>query len=343
MSIITKFEIDMLNVGAADAILLHAFAKIKGKEWEYVVLVDAGNEGDGAKIINHINKYYEQKYIDLAICTHCDSDHYGGFKELIEEHKKQKAFSIRKFWVHDPYKHVNINDVKFVRTNPTLKQRLHDAYAFNDGSNLLDMIDKSGIPREEAFTGKKYIPLNIKVLGPDKDYYESLIPDFSDDLAFKTEEEDFDLETYNFSEEDKSEIYSQTLEEANDDPSKVNQSSIIFSFSAFNNTYLFTGDAGKDALHRVINIDYWNILKHIHWLKVPHHGSKHNLDNDIIEYFHPDISYISTEKYGKFVNRCTVNALKKVGNVYSTQDDNGSKWHHVKTDYREDYSSSQKL
>ena len=72
--------------------------------------------------MNHINKYYKQKYIDLAICTHCDSDHYGGFKELIEEHKKQKSFSIRKFWIHDPYQHVNVDEVKYVRTNPTLKQ-----------------------------------------------------------------------------------------------------------------------------------------------------------------------------------------------------------------------------
>ena len=338
MSSITKFEIDMLDVGAADTILIHAFVNNQDRELEYVVLVDAGNEGDGTKIINHIRKYYKQQYIDLAICTHCDSDHYGGFKEIIE-----KGIKIKTFWVHDPYQHVDINDVYYIKKYPTLKRRLHDIYAFKNSTNLLDLIDKARIPREEAFTGKKYSSLNIKVLGPDKDYYESLIPDFSDDLAFKTEEEDFDLETYNFSEEDKSEIYSQALEEANDDPSKVNQSSIIFSFSAFNNTYLFTGDAGKEALSRVINNDNGYDLKYIHWLKVPHHGSKHNLNNEIIQYFHPKISYISTEKYGKFVNRCTVNALKKVGNVYSTQDDNGSKWHHEKTDNREDYSSSKSL
>ena len=344
MSIITKFEIDMLDVGAADALLIHAFIKFYVTELEYVVLVDAGNEGDGAKILRHIKKFYPNNpYVDLAICTHCDGDHYGGFKELIEEHKKRHSFSIGKFWVHDPYQHVNVDDVKYVRTNPTLKQRLHDAYAFNDGSNLLDMIDKAGIPREEAFTGKEYSPLNIKVLGPDKSYYESLIPDFRVDLDFKDEQVDNNYEKIYFSEQEKNELYSRALEDANDDPSKVNQSSIIFSFTAFGKVFLFTGDAGKEALHRIINFDYLSDLKNIYWLKVPHHGSKHNLDNEIIEYFYPDISYISTEKYGKFVNRCTVNALKKVGNVYSTQDNNGSKWHHEKTDSRDDYSSSQKL
>ena len=55
MAEITKFEIDMLDVKAADAFLIHAYAKQpSGSEYEYIVLVDAGNEGDGEKVLNHI-------------------------------------------------------------------------------------------------------------------------------------------------------------------------------------------------------------------------------------------------------------------------------------------------
>ncbi len=79
MANITKYEIDMLNVGAADAFLIHAYVEQpSGCEFEYVVLVDAGNEKDGEVIFNHIGKYYTKKYIDLVIITHCDVDHYGG-------------------------------------------------------------------------------------------------------------------------------------------------------------------------------------------------------------------------------------------------------------------------
>lgn len=77
MSEISRFEIDMLNVGAADSFLIHAFVPYQGSELEYVVLADAGNEGDGKKVMQHIKKYYGQQYIDLAICTHCDREHYG--------------------------------------------------------------------------------------------------------------------------------------------------------------------------------------------------------------------------------------------------------------------------
>lgn len=344
MSEITKFEIDMLDVKAADAFLIHAFINHEGKEREYVVLVDAGNEGDGIKILNHINKYYSQKYIDLAICTHCDSDHYGGFKELLEEHKKAtSAFMISKFWVHDPYQHVDVDDVKYIHKNQTLKDRLNAAYAFNDGSNLLEKIDEAKITREEPFFGKTYDPLNIYVLGPDKVYYESLIPKFRVDLDFKDEQVDDAYKgLYSYIYESEDAFYSQTLDNANDDPSMVNQSSVVFAFAPGNGIYLFTGDAGIDALQRVIKRDVRGVLKNVTWMKVPHHGSKHNLNSAIISYFHPRVSYISTEKYGKFANLCTVNALKKVGKVYSTHKHSSMQSQHGTSD-RDGYSPVESL
>lgn len=320
MGNIKRFEIDMLDVKAADAFLIHAFIENGTGELEYVVLVDAGNEGDGTKILNHLNTYYTKKYVDLAICTHCDSDHYGGFKELIAEHiKPTSSFEIKQFWVHDPYKHVNVDDVKYIRKAKTLRTRLNEAYAFNDGSSLLDLLDNAKIKREEPFEGKNYLPLNIYVLGPSEKYYESLIPEFRVDLDFKDEQQDdayVGLNKYYYNTED--EFFNKTLENANDDPSKVNQSSVIFAMGVDTKIFLFTGDAGREALMRVISIDKEGVLKNVTWMKIPHHGSKHNLNNAIISHFQPSISYISTEKYGKFANVCTVNALKKVGSVYST-------------------------
>lgn len=336
MEEITRFEIDMLDIGAADAFLLHAFIKYQERELEYVVLIDAGNEGDGKKVMKHIEDYYGQHYIDLAICTHCDRDHYGGFKDLLEAN-----YRIDRFWIHDPYQHVDVDDVKYVRNRQTLRKRLDDAYAFADGTNLLELIRNKGIKHEEVFTGDTYSPLNIEILAPDEDYYESLIPDFRVNLDFKEEQVDEDYESRHYSDSERAYLYSQALEEANDDPSKVNQSSIVFRFSALGDTYLFTGDAGKEALHRVIDDDNGQLMN-LRWLKVPHHGSKHNLDNEIISYLHPDSSYISTEKYTKYANRCTVNALKAVGNVYSTHH-HGTMCHSRQMGTRQGYSTATPL
>ena len=73
---ITKYEIDMLNVGAADAFLIHFFDDDNNSE--FVVLIDGGNYSDGVEIAKFIKTHYKQNYIDLAICTHCDKDHFGG-------------------------------------------------------------------------------------------------------------------------------------------------------------------------------------------------------------------------------------------------------------------------
>ena len=334
----------MLNVGAADAFLIHAFAMSEnGSEIEYVVLVDAGNEGDGEKIIEHIKKYYNKQYLDLVIISHCDVDHYGGMKRLIDEHNsKRNSFEIRQVWVHDPYKHVDVDDVKSVRNHKTLRERLNAAYAFNDGSNLLDMLDSAKIPRKEVYTGDGYPALNITVLGPDLEFYKSLIPEFRVNLDFKDEQQDDVYDSYDCFRLTEDCFYSKTLDDADDDSSAVNQSSIVFLFEADGCKMIFTGDAGKTALHRIVDNDNTRNLVNVSWLKVPHHGSKHNLDNSIISHFHPIVSYISTEKLGKHANRCTINALKKVGNVYSTHKTGTLQYQHNTPD-REGYSTAKPL
>ena len=47
---ITKYEIDMLEVGAADAFLLHFWAD--ETKYEYVILIDAGNYEDGKRSLS---------------------------------------------------------------------------------------------------------------------------------------------------------------------------------------------------------------------------------------------------------------------------------------------------
>lgn len=72
---VLKYEYEVLKVGDADAILIRHY--INGEP--FIVLIDAGNAGDAAIIKKHLEDYYNSYYIDLAICTHPDSDHKDGF------------------------------------------------------------------------------------------------------------------------------------------------------------------------------------------------------------------------------------------------------------------------
>lgn len=61
-----------------------------------IEMLDAGRYSDGKKILNHLNKYYAGKSIDLAIVTHCDEDHFGGFVYLLEQVKIERIKSTRR-------------------------------------------------------------------------------------------------------------------------------------------------------------------------------------------------------------------------------------------------------
>ena len=118
---------------------------------------------------------------------------------------------------------------------------------------------------------------------------------------------------------------SKTLDDASDDGSAHNQSSIVFLLETDDGEkFLFTGDAGRDAFNHVPQ-ELLASFKGVKWMKVPHHGSKHNLDTTIIRHVNPKVAYISTEKEGTYLSRCTVFALKKNNTkVYSTSQNRSS-------------------
>lgn len=349
---ITKYEIDMLNVGAADAFLIHFFDD--DNNYEFVVLIDGGNYSDGVEIAKFIKTHYKQNYINLAICTHCDKDHFGGLIYLLEQQrdKGKDNMNIQEIWLNDPADHVELGQVKWIRKESTLVVKARSVYD-NKGKNLIDVLENvirkdDGIKWLEPFSdadsfdGKPYISSKwngtIEVLGPSVKYYESLVPDFRNDLKRTNYETDESSEQE--SEYKDGKVHNQTIEDAKDDPSSHNQSSVVIKFTPSNGkTYLFTGDAGREAMTHIMQRDV-NKIKNINWLKVPHHGSKYNMSNDIINHLNPKVAYISTEKYGHYMSKAVVNVLNKLGCKVYTTNINGSMCHHHNTKNHEGYSTA---
>jgi beta-lactamase superfamily II metal-dependent hydrolase len=325
-----KYEVEMIDVKAADAFLIHY---IDDFEISHIIMVDSGNYEDSDKIINHIRNYYDTVpipgwagyVIDIAVVTHPDDDHIGGYVHMLEDIRdgKLKDFHFNSFWVNDPTKHeFEPEDVKGVKTQKSLDAKLKSVYNYqeDESKNLLDLIDWLGIHREEAFAREYVNKPKITILSPTKEYYESLLPNFRNRVKFLWNLEALEENKYS-EDKDISDNYtlSKTLDDAKDDASAHNQSSIVFLLETDEgDKYLFTGDAGRDAFNHVPQ-DLLESIKGVKWMKVPHHGSKHNLDSTIIRHVNPEIAYISTEKVEKYLNRCTVFALKKNNTkVYST-------------------------
>ena len=315
----------MLDVGAADAFIIYFAVENDCKKRNYLILVDAGNYNDGDKVIKHIRKFYRNPVIDLAIVSHCDKDHYGGFVRILEkiDNKDTDAVQIKEFWVNDPSQHdVDPDDVQRVQTQGTVDDRLKSVYTLSDKENLLDLIDKLEIKREEKFSkiccrvGLPPVALKdseyncFTVIGPTKCYYESQILDMRNNLKAICEASESYSSYSNGS--------SQYLDDADDDDSAHNQSSIILLFQVNGKKYLFMGDAGEDAYDNLLS-QHKALIKDVYWLKVPHHGSDHNLTTDMINYINPYVAYISTERENHYLSQSTIDALNDVGcRVYST-------------------------
>lgn len=348
--IITRYEIDMLDVGSADAFLIHFFDD--NINIEYVVLIDGGNYVDGKMIANFIHKNYSQDYIDLAICTHCDNDHFGGIQYLLEQQRDngEDNLNIREIWVNDPAQHVVLGQVKWVRKDSSKNVKARSVYDCN-GDNMMNIIDelvsKKEIIWHEPFSDAvKYdnpLYVNskwgglIEVLGPTVEFYEELAPEFRNELHkkdyFTNEDNDEeDIEYVN------NKVKCKRLDNAGDDPSPHNQSSVLIRFTPSNgDKYLFMGDAGKKAVDNMPQ-EIVDSLRGTFWLKVPHHGSIYNMDSDLINQITPKVAYISTEKYGHFLSKSLINALKRIGTKIYTTNINGSMCHHRNTPTHEGYT-----
>lgn len=325
-----RYEIEMIDVKAADAFLIH-YMEDNGES--HIIMVDSGNYEDAEKILTHIRTHYDKVskigwsgyVIDAAIVTHPDDDHIGGFVHMLEDLQAGKLYDIcfNCFWVNDPTKHMFVpNDVQRIRTQKSLDARLKSVYNYkeNPKKNLLDLIDSAGIARTEVFAGDYLDEPQITIISPTRDFYESLLPKFRNKLNFHWALEALEENSYSLKDDISDETtLSKTLDDATDDASAHNQSSIVFLLETDDGKkFLFTGDAGRDAFNHIPH-ELRSIINGVTWMKVPHHGSKHNLDSTIIKHVNPKIAYISTEKQGKYLNRSTVFALKKNGTkVYST-------------------------
>jgi hypothetical protein len=64
-----------------------------------------------------------------------------------------------------------------------------------------------------------------------------------------------------------------TLED-NPTTSPENNSSVILQAEHSGESYLFTADAGAQALEKA---RFWHSLKECRWMQIPHHGSRRNI------------------------------------------------------------------
>lgn len=265
----------MLNVGDADAIIIRIIRGIQ----KFTILVDGGRNEEHGKLI--IKRFENLGYRpQLVIATHLDQDHIGGLPVVLKKYQSDIKF----LWTH-----------RYEQRNHELETMLKiDAKAFSsdgerelmiaslqDLKSLVETANQLNIPILEPLSDSDNQEMSsicqdwgIKILGPSEKFLKSLLSNIRGRQDLVTASLLSGSPCNNIG------------QEGNDSP--ANESSVIFQILHDDKLFLFTGDAGLQAFGQIKNS-----LQKIFFLKVPHHGSKRNLNNEIIKILKPTISFIS--------------------------------------------------
>lgn len=343
----------MLDFDDADAFLIRFYDE---EDKPYVILIDGGRYSNGETIHKFVRERYNTYTIDLAICTHCDDDHYGGILWLVENmiENPKTSVDIKELWFNDPGLHSWANDFERRRSDASVQKQARTVFTLQNGLNLIEVIDKlknskntnSNISVREVFSdqsGYKAFDGIVEVIGPSLSYYEEKVLKFRHSMksnkttpsANDTDDDDtIDVDADGL-------VSSATIDKAEPDDSQHNLSSIIFLFLPSNGKkYLFTGDAGAESFEHLYYKSDWDRLNQLDWLKLPHHGSKRNITCGMINHFRPSVAYGTSKCYNTWVSKAVINALKKAGTDVYLSNTHGNMWHHHGTDNREDYSTA---
>jgi len=320
-------EIDMLSLGDADCIIVTSWYD----SWPYRVLIDGGTGGSYDEVMDFLN-IRGFKNFWAVVCSHCHDDHASGLIKLV----KNSTLSFQGAWMHDIRNHV-------------APDALRRASAADDGvkqvvettRELASAFKSRSITPKEPFAGERiaWLP-NMQVLGPTLAFYRRAISEFTDEptrsslawaLAGLRASSSLGSssaawpspETYLVSPPAPRSLAnlfygslagSSVQEEPETQP--YNNTSTILGTTFNGLKYLFTGDAGSEALDQV-PAD-WHSLE---WMQIPHHGSDGNLSQKNIESYRPRLAYVSATGDTSHPSRAIVNGLIKVGStVYSTHE-----------------------
>ncbi|HUT59429.1 MAG TPA: MBL fold metallo-hydrolase [Phycisphaerae bacterium] len=332
------FEVDFLPVGdgerSADAIALR-FGDFNGPRCnQHVIVIDGGTKESGQRLVTHINTYYGTNAVDSVLLTHSDSDHASGLTVVLEQ------MQVSRLLMHKPWDHSEeiLDDIEDGRvTSDSVEDRFRKS--MQQAHDLALLAEKKGIPVFEPFTDLKGLLGNMYILGPSREYYENLLPQFRPIEEPKKEAsfsaafgavaemlgkvaEYFNVETLKDPEENET--------------SAENNSSVILLIVDGAYAWLFTGDAGVPALTLATNYatDLGIDLRRVRNLQIPHHGSRHNVGPTLLNRLIGPIlaqaaftksACVSASKGDKkHPSKKVTNAYYRRGvSVYSTQDTAG--------------------
>ena len=247
------------------------------------VLVDFGNEIDGAKLIQYLTDRNLTK-IDYVIISHYHGDHIGGN---------------------------NAVGLKCVVENSNLDFSSCIFYLPHKGLDYTQFVDTVSKGEKTVINNNEVSIKNIIA----ENNFTYIEPDVEDILEIR---KNVAIRFLNCNPDDYTEYYSDTVSYDGKDVGYTNYNnfSLVAELIYKNNTLLFTGDieitAQQKIAQHLTNCDVY---------KVEHHATTVATDNNYLKKIHPKIAVImNTTETSKLINRRSFVYLNKIAEIFTTNE-----------------------
>jgi beta-lactamase superfamily II metal-dependent hydrolase len=313
------FEVFFLFLNNADSILIrHHNQGVKT-----VILVDGGRKGH-TPIVRQFLRDMGESELDHLVCSHHHEDHAGGLVELVSD----TTLTIRRAWVHLGDLLVDRIDQSRFKAFTSLLRR---AQASKETQReLVKALLKRGITPEEPFAVAEIGPLCV--VSPTEEFYNSQLELIREESVAKALNNRYHkrdtramMEAIGFTKdgEDDSEDDGDLGGETTSPENEISTILVMPWTGADGLTkyFLLTADAGTAALAdlQARSENAKSLLKAVKWMQLPHHGSRRNMNIELLDYYKPEVGFVSAEGSKKHPSVKLVNAVKeRGGEVYST-------------------------
>lgn len=335
-------EIDMLSLGDADCIVVTSWTPQLGCQR---VLIDGGNEGN-FPVVKDFLRSLGMTTFWAVVCTHLHKDHASGLIKIVQD----PTFTIHNAWMHDIGRHIS-EEALWRASRGTSSQADGVKQVWETTKELANAFSSRGLLPSEPFAGDLLAGAPpLQVLGPTRDFYRRAIQEFTSEAVPNLSSLYLSaLETSPLAGPSTSlanlmlglgnprpafpaviappvplaGLLKESSVKTNPTTQPFNNTSTIMGIILNNQRFLFTADAGSEALDSIPS-DWRSVL----WMQVPHHGSDGNLSQANIERFCPKVAFISARGSTDHPSRAIVNGLIKAGaTVCSThKSDPGHFW-----------------
>lgn len=301
--------IDMLSLGNADCILVTRWYDGVAER----VLIDGGDKSSASTVRSFLRKQ-GISHIDHVVCSHYHDDHAAGLVELF----KDESLQVDRLWVH----HSDIaSTVREVGSFLRYKEARVMTESLKTQQSLVASANARRIPISEPFADVKIGCLTV--CGPSYEFYKSMVGQLANENYY-SDQGSKAAQLIEILEEQVDESSDSLLDDPKTDP--LNDTSTILATKFDGEVYVFTADAGAQALAAALNAYEIAPCK---WMQIPHHGSHRNITQGLIKQFSPGTVFVSAEGSQKHPRRAVVNAFKNIGSkVYSTHYPNGGHLRH---------------